>query len=237
MPLPPSLLQFAEQHGCFTGCYGCQSNVQTFLDPNQPPVRLVVVSCQDCLARVGATSAILPPGVDSYALADLLTQHVRNRRGYTLSVAGYHTNGPGFWFSAVYWAGPRLFLLNGERSRNLGTDLDLLLLAFRHKVLAVPDPGMLQAAAFAVQDVFIDPAKPPLNVTTKQALFQSGAVASQPSKGWQRLTLAEYQPTPAGLPAKKSAAKPLKAGDRCPACGAEVRQRSLLNRTFVGCLC
>jgi hypothetical protein len=243
MALPPALPQFVEQHGCFSGCYGSSSNVQTFVAPNQPPVPVVVVTCRDCYAQIGTPAALLSQGLASHTLADLLTQHVRAKRGYSLSVGGYHTQGPGFYISAVYWANCRLFLLNGERSRKLGTDLDLLLLAFRHGVLTPPDPGMIHAGNFAIETVYLDPARLLPAVTNKLTLLQSPGVRCQPVAGWHKLTLAEYRPptpapaTPAPATKTPAAKAPLKIGDRCPVCGAEVRQRSLLNGTFVGCLC
>jgi hypothetical protein len=55
--------------------------------------------------------------------------------------------------------------------------------------------------------------------------------------GWKKLTMAEFAAAPPPAPA----AAPKPAGQsvvqRCPRCGAEIRQRSLLHHTFVGCLC
>jgi hypothetical protein len=243
MALPPALLQFVEHHSCFSGCYGSSSNVQTFVAPNQPPVPVVVVTCRDCYAQIGTPAALLSAGTSSPTLADQLTQHVRGKRGYSLSIGGYHTQGPGFYISAVYWASCRLFLINGERSRKLGTDLDLLQLAFRHGVLAPPEPGMIHPGNFAIETVYVDPAQLLPAFANKQGLLQSPCVRCQPVNGWNKLTLAEYRPpTPAPTsttPAVKAppVKAPLKVGDRCPVCGAEVRERALLNRTFVGCLC
>ena len=71
-------------------------------------------------------------------------------------------------------------------------------------------------------------------------------VRTQPQPGWQKVTLAEFLPvsqTPAGGSGANTAVKvstppkPLKLGDKCPACGAEVKVRPLLNGSFVGCLC
>src|SRR5262249_10724641 len=160
MALPPSLLQHVEQHGCFTGCYGSMSDVRGFFNPTQPAVPMVLVSCLDCLSYLAVPSSLLAAGTTSSALADQLTQHVRVRPGFALSTSGYHTQGPGFWLSAVYWANCGVFLLNGERSRSLGQDLDLLMLSFRHGVLKAPDPGMLTAARYSVQTVYVDPAQP-----------------------------------------------------------------------------
>ena len=53
--------------------------------------------------------------------------------GFGLAVSGYFTKGSGFWFSAVYYS-CGLFLINGERSRPLGTDLEQLIHAFHQGV-------------------------------------------------------------------------------------------------------
>jgi hypothetical protein len=240
MALPPSVLQHVEQHGCFTGCYAASADVQVFFHPAQPPSPATVVSCQDCLKGLSVPISLLPAGTTGYSLADQLSRHVRARRGYALSLSGYHTQGPAFWFSAVYWANG-LFLLNGERSRNLGQDLELLLLAFRHGILKPPDPAMLDPKLYAVQTVYVDPRQPPPAVTNKQSLLGSPLCRTQPVSGWQKLTLAEFLPivnqtTAVAAPIAPNR-KPLKLGDRCPTCGAEVRVRSLLNQTYVGCLC
>lgn len=156
MALPPALLQFAEQHGCFSGCYGSNSNLEVFTSSAQPPVPTVSVTCLDCLAHVGVLASLLPKGMYSYQVADQLSQHVCARRRYSLSIGGYHSKGPGFWFSAAFWTSCNVFLLDGERSRQLGTDLELLMLAFQHGVLKPPVPGMLKAASFTVQALFHD---------------------------------------------------------------------------------
>lgn len=241
MALPPALLTYVEHHGCFSGCYGSSSNVATFTTATQPPIAIVVVTCRDCYHQIGTPASLLANGTTSHALADQLTQHVRAKRGYTLSVGGYHTQGPGFYISAVYWSSCRTFLLGGERSRKLGSDLDLLQLAFRHGVLTPPEPGMVNAAHFSVETVYVDPAQILPAVTTKHALLQWPGLRVQPVSGWQKLTLAEFKqpplPPPTATITMRATPKALKLGDRCPKCGAEVRERALLNRTFVGCLC
>ena len=76
-------------------------------------------------------------------------------------------------------------------------------------------------------------------------MLGSPQIRTQPQPGWQKVTLAEFLPvsqaaaTAASPTAVKACAPPrqLKLGDVCPACGAEVKQRPLLNGSFVGCLC
>lgn len=249
MTIPASLLQHAEQHGCFTGCYGSESNVSVCLDPARPLQPLVVVSCRDCLERFGTLQTLLPPGGTSYVLADQLTQHLRLQRGFTFACSGYHARGPGFWLSVAWYGAAGLFLVNGERSRALGSDLDLLLLGFNHGVLPTPtDPRLLDAGQYATQQVYVRFAAPVRPVGNRQALLSSPHCRTQPAAGFQRVTLAEFRPQaapapppPAASTARKASApappRPLKPGDTCPVCGAEVRQRALLRGTFVGCLC
>jgi hypothetical protein len=235
MALPPALLQFAEQHGCFSGCYGSSSNLEVFTSSAQPPVPTVSVTCLDCLAHVGVLASLLPKGMYSHQVADQLAQHVRARRGYSLSTGGYHSKGPGFWFSAAYWTSCNVFLLDGERSRQLGTDLDLLMLAFQHGVLKPPIAGMLNPASFTVQALFHDGDRTLPNVSAKADLLTAPGISVQPVTGWRKLTMAEFVASlPQASPAASAAAT---VGQFCPKCGAEIRERSLLNQTFIGCMC
>jgi hypothetical protein len=244
MPLPASFLLHVEQHPCFTGCYGSTSGVRACLDPNAPLTPLVVVSCQDCYAHLGVPQSLLPAGMDSQRLAEQVTQHLRKHRGLALSVSGYWTKGPGFWFSAVYYS-CGLFLIHGERSRPVGSDLDQLMLAFHHGVLTPPDPRMIDPKQFAVQTVYGNFANVSVSVRGKQDLLASPQIRAQAQSGWQKLTLAEFLPlsaaaapkAPAKAAATKPAAKPLAVGDICPVCGSQVRVRPLLNGSFVGCMC
>ncbi len=243
MALPPALLQFVEQHGCFSGCYGSNSNHHAFTALAQPSQPMVTVTCEDCLMHLGVLSSLLPPGMASYKLADQLSQHVRARRGYSVSVSGYHARGPGFWFSAVYWSSCNVFLLDGERSRKLGRDIDLLILAFQHGVMSPADPAMRDPLAFAVEAVYLDPGQPLTPFAAKADLLSAPGVSLQPVAGWKKVTLAEFVGTPAIASAHPAAsAKPATSaspvvGQHCPNCGAEIRVRTLLNQTFVGCLC
>jgi len=246
MSIPASLLQHAEAHGCFSGCYGSDPDVSVCLDPTRPLAPLLVVSCHDCFARLGVPRASLPSGATSNWLAGQLTQHLRKQRGFALSFSGQHAKGPGFWLGAAYYGSCGLFLLNGERSRALGSDLDLLLLAFRHGVAAPPDPRMLDPRLYTTQEIYVRFTAPMAVVASRQALLTSPHCRSQPSAGFQRVTLAEFQPIartaappapakapPNGTPAPRA----LKPGDVCPVCGGEFRVRALLQGTYLGCLC
>jgi hypothetical protein len=244
MAVPASFLQHVEQHGCFSGCFGNESDVSICLDPARPLQPLLVVSCRDCFTKVGVPRTLLPAGASSSWLADQVTQHLRRLRGFTLAFSGYHARGPGFWLSAAYYGGCGLFLVNGERSRSLGSDLDLLLLAFKHSVVPPPDPRMLDAKQYSAQVVYVNYAGPATAVACKQDLLSSSHCRLQPAPGFERVTLAEFQPLAraaaapaAAAAARKPAARPLKVGDVCPVCGHEVRERSLLQGTFVGCMC
>jgi hypothetical protein len=246
MSLPASFLQHVEQHPCFTGCYGSASGVRACLDPNRPLTPLIVVSCKDCYANLATPAALLPAGMDSHRLAEEVTAHLRKKRGFASSVSGYFTKGPGFWFSAVYYD-CGVFLIHGERSRQLGTDLEQLLLAFQHGVMTPLDPRMTDARQYTTQTVYGHFATAAGPVNNKQDLLAWGQIQSQARSGWQKLTLAEFLPQTAApgnanAPAIRAsrpgnAPRTLKPGDVCPVCGAEVRERPLLRGSFVGCLC
>jgi hypothetical protein len=233
MTLPASFLAHVERHSCFTGCFNGDATVSVCLDPAQPLAPLIVVSCADCFARLGVPASLLPSGTSGSSLATYLTGHLRQRRGFALTRAGYHTHGPGFWLSVAYYP-CGLFLINGERSRQLGSDLDLLLLAFRHNLVTPPDARMLDARHYNIETVYVHYGSAPSPVCDKTSLLASGCCRMQPQLGWHRVTLAEFLP----LSTRSAApAKPLRLGDVCPKCGAVVRERALLNGTFVGCLC
>ncbi len=237
MALPPALLQFVEQHGCFSGCYGSSSNLHAITAANSAPQTMVSVTCLDCLVHIGVLASLLPNGIHSYQLADEVSRHVRGRRGYSVSLSGYHSQGPGFWFGAVYWASCNVFLLDGERSRKLGTDLDLLMLSFQHGVLKPPAPAMLNPTAFVAQPLFLDLQQPLRPVAAKADLLTAPGVSLQPTPGWKKVTMAEFigaAPQPAAIPTCPAGPT---IGQRCPKCGAVVRVRSLLHDTFIGCMC
>jgi hypothetical protein len=246
MSIPASLLQHIEGHPCFSGCYSTDPDVSVCLDPARPLAPLLLVSCADCFARFGVPKSLLPNGATSVWLAGQLAQHMRARRGYTLSLSGYFTKGPGFWLSAAYFGSCGLFLIDGNRSRSLGTDLDLLLMAFKHGVVTPPDPRMVDARQYTTEQVHVRFSGLAAPFASKQALLSSPFCRTQPASGFQRVTLAEFLPVARALrtaapPAATAAATPgtraLKVGDICPVCGAEVRERALLHRTYVGCLC
>jgi hypothetical protein len=257
MTIPASLLHHAEGHGCFSGCFGAESDAEVCTDARRPPEPVVLVSCRDCLSfKIGALRSLLPAGnAHGYWLANALTQHFRAQRGYTWSVSGYHARGPGFWLSAAYCATAGLFLLDGERSRNLGSDLDLLLLAFQHGLATASDPRMLDPHQYGVRVVYANFAGLAAPINGLPTLLASPHCQAQQKSGFRRVTLAEFLPqsrrsTPApaatsgaqNVQAAASRGKPapprtLKAGDICPVCKAEVRLRPLLHGTYLGCLC
>jgi len=239
MTLPASFVQHIEQHPCFTGCFNSASGAQVCLDPNRPLAPLVIVSCQDCYAHFALPASLLPANFNANNLAPHLTQHVQTKRGFALSVSGYFTKGSGFWFSAVYYA-CGVFLINGERSRALGTDLEQLINSFRQGILAPPDPRMLDPRHFAIETVHVNFATASSGARSKQALLSSPQVRLQAATGWKKVTLAEFLPLSGNgaSAAASAAARPtLKVGDICPVCRAEVRVRQLLQSTYVGCLC
>src|SRR5262249_33710547 len=138
-------------------------------------------------------------------------------------------------------------------------DLDLLLLAFKHGVVQPVDPQMLDPHQYSVQVVYVNYATPPGPITCRQDLLAAPQCQQQPRTGFQRVTLAEFQPAgrqpaagsspsvvsvPAGAASRPASAgtptaksKALPVGAICPVCKAEVKVRPLLKGTYVGCLC
>ncbi len=240
MTLPASLLQQVEQHGCLTGRYHSEWPASICLGASQPPQPALFAGCQDCLNfKVGALQALLPPGTTVYTLADELTRHNRQRRGFDGTTSGYHTQGAGFWLSAAWYANCGLFLINGERSRALGSDLDLLMLAFKNGVVKAPDQRMLDPHLYVTQTVYVNYAGAPIAVRSRQDLLSSPQCRVQAHKDFHKATLAEFLPATKPTPPAPAPAIPVprKPGDVCPTCKAEVRARALLNGTYVGCLC
>jgi len=77
------------------------------------------------------------------------------------------------WLSAAYYAPCGLFLLDGERSRPLGSDLDLLFLAFRHGIVQPQDPRMLDPRFYTTQVAYVDFSQPLGPITNRQQLLSS----------------------------------------------------------------
>jgi len=258
MSLPASLVDQIEKHPCFPGVWQSEADVQVCVDPLAGLQRARVISCSECYAKLAALETLLPGGMNATTLARDLTQHMRSLRGYTLSIGGYHTRGPGFWISVVYFGTTGLFLIDSARSRQLGTDLDLLLLAFQQGVLQTFSPLLLDRAQYRTQTVYVNFATPPGTIRNKQDLLAWTGCRLQAAQSYHAVTLAEFLPvagpTPpptatatlrpptarlsATAPAKPVAAPaPPKIGDICPKCKAEFRHRPLLNGTYLGCMC
>src|SRR5580658_2356161 len=201
MALPASFLSQVEHHGCFSGCYGSELDARVCLDPAQPPEPAVFVSCRDCLTyKIGVLRSLLQAGTSADILADQVTQHMRRIRGFDLSFGGYHMRAGGFWLNAIYYATCGMFLIDGSRSRATGSDLDLLLLAFRHGVAQAPDPRMTDPQLYTTQIVYVDFSSPVHPVQAKQDLLSSPQCRQHPSSGFHRVTLAEFLPVSLSQP-------------------------------------
>lgn len=275
MALPQSLLDAVEQHGCFSGTYNEWGRVHHCGHPTKPPDVALVLSCTDCYGFKLSVPASLVPNLNGSQLAHEASQHVRRHRGFALSFGGYHTGG--FWLSGAYYDACGLFLLDGHNSRQMGSDLDLLMMAFRGGVVAALDPKMLDPQQYTTETIYLDEGYPLAPVTSRQDLLQLPQVHQQRPKSTRghcrKLTLATFLPlaAPAPAPAPTTtipvatpiivtlpvATKPaapsgvsssgtqaaaasgrkLSLGSICPKCHAEVRERPLLNGTYVGCLC
>jgi hypothetical protein len=240
MSLPGSLLQHAEQHGCFTGCYGSDTVAAGCLSATQPLQPVVLVTCQDCLGKLAVPQSLLPGGSTAHGLSQALSDHVRVKRGFRLARSGYHAVGGGFWLSFVYYD-CGLFLISAERSRHLGGDLDVLMLGIQHKVVQSPDPRMSDPKLFRTETVHVNFSQFQAGVGSRQQLLSSPQASTQAKQGWQKVTLAEFVPLAGAAPAPAAVTaappKPPKVGEKCPKCGAKVAVRPLLNGSFVGCMC
>jgi hypothetical protein len=264
MTLPASLLRAAEQHVCFSGCYGPEDMVMVCTDPGMAPHRGVQVSCKDCLSfHIGGLAKLLPPQMTSDQLAREVSQHVRQLRGFAWSVGGYHYACNKIWLSAAYYPGG-LFLLDGSRNHDGRSDLDLLLEAFRGGLVKPQDPRMLDPGQYTTQEVYLDMSTPITPVRSRHDLLRSKQCSPTFRVSSRRVTIAEFlpmavqtgapvvpstlsagvavQPTPpTGVAvAQLTPAQPqrvMRLGDRCPACGAVVEERPSLTETYIGCLC
>ena len=252
MALPQSLLTAVEQHACFAGCYSGRDEPLLCLDGQAPLQPAVVIACQDCLSfKLSVLSSLLPAGMTSHRLAKEITRYAQQQRGVSLATSGYHVEGPGFWFHAAYYDSCGLFLLDGRSSRQLGSDLDLLMLAFQHQVLTMPDVRMFDPNNYSVQQIYLDTTSPLPKISNINDLLSAPEVSlRRPSGGrWRKATLAEFllasspvpvaQPVIVQLPDDDPEPSPvdLEPGDVCPVCNAEVKERQLLTGSFVGCLC
>jgi hypothetical protein len=261
--LPASLLAAVEAHPCFSGCYSHEIPVALCVDPARPPVTGFHAACQDCLMfHVGSLASLLPPGMTQYTLAQELAAHMRSVRGYRWAFSGYHAMGPGFWLSAAYY-GDGLFLVDGSRNHGGARDVDLLVQAFKSKLVQPDDQGMLDPALYAADVVHLSCSPAIAHVRTKQDILRSPQCSLAPRQGFRRVAIVEFLPlttatavspappvvSPSTTPPKPApvpppaAVKPraptraLRVGETCPICGAEVKERPLFSGTFVGCLC
>lgn len=256
MTLPASLLRAAEQHVCFSGCYGPEDMVMVCTDPGVAPHRAVQVSCKDCLSfHIGGLAKLLPPQMTSDQLAREVSQHVRQLRGFAWSVGGYHYACNKIWLSAAYYP-CGLFLLDGSRNHDGRSDLDLLLEAFRGGLVKPQDPRMLDAGQYATQEVYLDMSIPITPVRNRHDLLRSKQCSPTFRVSSRRVTIAEFLPmtTQLGAPvvavqptpptgvavtqlAPSQASRVMRVGERCPSCGATVEERPSLTETYIGCLC
>ncbi len=222
------------------------------------PVALIDFQCEDCLSfRLACRADDLPKGVSQHQAATLITEHVRNLRGYSLSVGGYHTTISG-WLSCAYWAAAGIFVLHTDRGSSAGLPaLDVLIQALSRGLVQPSHPAMLDPQQYQTQEVYLSVVPPP-TVTTMASLLASPHVRATWARDYCKVTLAEFLPVsragavpiaptpPAAAPPAPVAPPPAaavslggtgKLGDRCPVCGEIVKERWLLTSTFVGCRC
>lgn len=239
--LPLNLLRMVEEHPCFSGVWSSDCSAQCVIDPQQPAHSIEVVHCADCLSfHVAVDTQHLGPGVQRWQLADHLTAHVRQHRGYAISVGGYHVAGAGFWLSAAYWAQMGVFVL---RSRNSMKPLGALLEAMKHGVVRVPDPRMIQPNAYVLHEVYLDVVTP-VAASSVHSLLQSPNVSVTRRPGFVPVTLAALKPAAGAVVLGQAGSAPARTprpgpslGERCDVCGQKVEQRPLFQGTFIGCGC
>ena len=254
--LPSLLLQRAESHPCFSGCFDWGNRADILIDPAQPLESAMDVHCSDCLSfYLGALSRHLPVGMSLDQMGRELTGHVRAHRGYDLSFGGYHTAGGGFWLSAAYWAVTGVFILSNDRMAGSPAQrIDLLVHAFANGVAIPRDPLMTDPKQYHGVDCYLSVVPPPTSLSLA-VLLSSSHVSMSPKPGYVNVTLAEFapaaiqaqtapiaqvssaassQPAPPSSPVMKS---PLMAGERCERCGQLATERILFTSHYVTCGC
>lgn len=209
MTLPPSFLTTIEEHRCFSGTFSRGDLVEAVVDPALPPSVLLSVQCHDCLTwYAGVMRSALPAGTTLNSLASEATRHASSVRGYDAVLGGYHSAGGGFWLSAVYIDALKGFLLDGHRSRASGSDLDLLMLAFQHKLMTPADPAMTDPKHYTTQALHVEMARWRGPFTSLSAFLSSPAVQARSAPTTKQVTLALFQPGIATAAASPTPARP-----------------------------
>jgi len=249
MAPPATFLKAIEEHRCFSGTFARGYDIATVVDPALPPFSVFSVNCRDCLTwYAGVARSALPAKTTLDALATEATRHSSAVRGYDDALGGYHAGGGGFWLSAVYIRSLQAFLIDGRRSRAMGSDLDLLLQAFKLGVMKMPDPGMVDPSRYVAQSVHLDMSQWRGPFTSLGAFLASPAVHARGTSNTSSVTLATFQsavtavaPVTPAVPAVTATApqgpNQRTEGTTCPACGEVVRWRPLLTSHYLGCGC
>ncbi len=192
--LPPALVQAAETHGCFSGCYSGDSDVYVVVDPNQPPEYAVQIHCGDCLSfHLVALVRDLPKGVRARRLADEISEHMRTLRGYEWAVGGFHNSPASMWLSAAYYAAG-IFLIGGERNKQFNDDVECLIAGFNAGLIKPADPGMLQTSNYRAMTIYVDMSAPILPVGELDDILNSPRCRTSYGPGFRAVTVAEYLP-------------------------------------------
>lgn len=253
MALPASLLTAVEDHPCFPGAFSSESDIRVVYDPQHRPGGVIAVSCAHCFAKFGAFAATLPRGISSHQLADALTTHVGNKRGYLFNLAGYHVALSDWLSAACYPFG--VLLVQAERAKRGVAEIDLLIDLLRAGKPAPPDPRMLDRNQYALRTVYMDKSAPPVAAKSLADLLASPLIHQAAGNGRTAVVWADFLPittqhaaavaaaavaaaAPQPVAAKpKPPAKPLQPGDRCETCGEIVCERPLFTSSYMGCGC
>jgi len=219
MSLPAGIVSEIERHGCFSGSFGNDSTVLASLNTTDPLEPMFVAACEDCLSwRIGALKRDLPAGTSAPGFAAMITRHLQKLRGFAFSVGGYHAAGPGFWLSAAYYDTCGVFLVDGSRSRSLGSDLEILIQGFRSGVLNPPDSRMLDPRFYSTRTVYVDFSTVVSPVLSVNDLLSSPQCRLKPTRSYHRVTLAEFLPISSTAGAQTSSST-----SRTPAARAGMR--------------
>lgn len=176
--------------------------------------------------------------------AQELSAHMRAVRGYRWAMSGYHATGQGFWLSAAYY-GDGLFLVDGSRNHGGGRVVNLLVQAFRSKLVQPDNQGMLDPALYASEVVHLScsaarggagqagyPAQPAVQPVAAAGpaprVHRGVPPAHDGDRGSGAPSASRSAPAPAPPAIVEPAApRALRLGDVCPICGAEVKERPL----------
>ena len=192
--LPHALLSVVENHSCFSGCYDSCQDIEAIVDVRQGPETTYHLQCKDCLSfHVGILARHLPVGMDASSLAREVTEHVRNVRGYSWSIGGYHVGPASLWLSAAYYP-CGVVLVNSERNTPSKKPVDALIEGYQLGIIPANDSAMFDPANYRTYNVYLDMSKS-IGVVNSVADILTSPRCSQVSRsGFQKVAVLEFLP-------------------------------------------